>query len=73
MLFQKELLKPKIQSAFFSWDLGSQQMYLLATYADIHIHFRNLKGTGLLKQQHIMEGYWTNNRKGKTREKNVNA
>lgn len=32
-------------------------MYLLANHADLHSNFRTLKGTNLLKQQHIMEGY----------------
>lgn len=51
---------PEIQSAFFSWDSGSHnfQLYLLVTCADIHSHFRNLKGIGLLKQQNVKEGYW---------------
>lgn len=76
MLLQEELLKPEIQSAFFPEVQAASnfQVYLVATDADIHSHFRNLKGTGLLQQQHVMEGHWANNRKGKTREKrNVNA
>lgn len=71
MLLQEELLKPEIQSAFFPEIQAASnfQLYFLAIYAGIHSHFRNLKGSGLLKQQHVMEGYWANNRKGKTREK----
>lgn len=49
-----------LKMVLFSWAPVSQlasSMYLLATYADIHKDFRNLKGTDLLKQQHVMEGY----------------
>lgn len=59
MLPQEELLKPEIQSAFCPEIQAASnfELYLVATYADIHSHFRNLKGIGLLKQQHVMEGY----------------